>query len=343
MALTKNALIRYRTIDKCLQNGYRTWTLNDLVEACSDALYEYEGRDVNVAIRTIQLDIQHMRSDKLGYNAPIEVYDKKFYRYSDPDYTITNIPLNEVDMQVLSETVDMLGQFKNFSLFTELSGIIQRLEDKIYTEKTHRNPIIHLDKNDNLKGLEHFDTLYQAIVKELCLTIHYQSFKAREPVPEHFHPFILKQFNNRWFVVGRIDGREQIITFALDRIISIDYNLDIPYNNDNFDGDEYYKNTIGVTVLNPELLMETELKINPENAPYVLTKPFHHSQQLKETLEDGSIIISLKVDLNLEFDRLILGFGPSIQVLRPRLLRKRIERLLVRAVGGYGRGGKLKK
>ena len=57
--------------------------MNDLIEACSDALYEYEGKDVNVSKRTVQLDIQLMRSDKLGYNAPIEVYNKKYYRYTE--------------------------------------------------------------------------------------------------------------------------------------------------------------------------------------------------------------------------------------------------------------------
>ena len=55
-------------------------------------------------------------------------------------------------MNVLSETVEMLKQFKDFSLFSELGGIIQRLEDKVYTEKTHQASIIHLDKNENLKG-----------------------------------------------------------------------------------------------------------------------------------------------------------------------------------------------
>lgn len=76
MALNKNALLRYKTIDKCLQNTYRNWTLDDLIEACSDALYEYEGRDTNISRRTVQMDLQLMRSDKLGYNAPIAVYEK---------------------------------------------------------------------------------------------------------------------------------------------------------------------------------------------------------------------------------------------------------------------------
>jgi len=179
MAINKNALIRYKTIDKCLQNHYRQWTLDDLIEACSEALNEYEGREINVSKRTIQLDIQMMRSDKLGYNAPIEVYQRKYYKYAEEDFSITDIPITETDMSVLSETVEMLKQFKDFSLFSELGGIIQRLEDKVYTEKTKQSSIIHLDKNENLKGLEHLDTLYQAILKKIVLKITYKSFKAR--------------------------------------------------------------------------------------------------------------------------------------------------------------------
>ena len=81
MPVSKNALIRYKTIDRCLRNRYRKWTLEDLIEECSNALYEYEGRDEGVSRRTIQMDIQMMRSDKLGYNAPIKVVDHKYYIY----------------------------------------------------------------------------------------------------------------------------------------------------------------------------------------------------------------------------------------------------------------------
>lgn len=78
MPVNKNALIRYKTIDKCLRNRYRRWTIEDLVDACSDALYEMEAINKGVSMRTVQGDIQIMRSDKLGYNAPIEVYENKF-------------------------------------------------------------------------------------------------------------------------------------------------------------------------------------------------------------------------------------------------------------------------
>lgn len=335
MAINKNALIRYKTIDKCLQNNYRQWTLNDLIEACSDVLHEYEGREVNVSRRTVQLDIQMMRSDKLGYNAPIVVYDRKFYKYEDEDFSITDIPLTENDMNVLSETVEMLKQFKDFSLFSELGGIIQRLEDKVYTEKTHQASIIHLDKNENLKGLEHLDLLYQAILKKIVLRITYKSFKARTASEIVFHPFILKEFNNRWFLVGVTGNKAQIVTFALDRINKVDYDVNIPYRNENFNGDTYYKNTIGVTVLDERHIQEIILKIERSNAPYVVTKPFHNSQEVIETDKNGNVVIKLKVHINFELERLILGFGDSIEVIQPRLLRKRIRKKIEAAANKY--------
>jgi len=335
MAQNKNALIRYKTIDKCLQNPNREWTLEDLIDACSEALYEYEGRDVNVSKRTVQLDIQLMRSDKLGYNAPIEVYKKKYYRYADPTYSITDIPLTEHDMNVLSETVEMLRQFKDFSLFSELGGIIQRLEDKVYSEKTQVGAIIHLDKNEQLKGLSYLDELYQAILKEVCIKVSYRSFRARSAATFIYHPYILKEFNNRWFVVGRREGREPIVTLALDRLESLTYDLSTPYTNRNFDGDAYYEDTIGVTVMDEKAVKEVVLRIDRNNAPYVLTKPFHHSQTLVKREKDGSILIQLRVHLNFEFERLVLGFGDALEVESPKSFRHRIKRKLERAYQQY--------
>ncbi|NRB83077.1 MAG: WYL domain-containing protein [Winogradskyella sp.] len=335
MALNKNALIRYKTIDKCLQNNYRQWTLDDLIEACSDALYEYEDRAFNVSKRTVQLDIQMMRSDKLGYNAPIIVYNKKFYKYEDEDYSITDIPLNENDMNVLSETVEMLKQFKDFSLFSELGGIIQRLEDKVYTEKTDQSAIIHLDKNEKLKGLEHLDVLYQAIIKKMVLKIKYQSFKAREASEIIFHPYILKEFNNRWFLIGRpgVEAKKPIVTFALDRIVEIDYDTSITYRNHNFNGDEYYRDVIGVTVSNTRA-ERIQFWVDKKNAPYAITKPFHRSQRIIKKTEDG-IIFNIFVQINFELERLILGFGDSIEVIKPKRLRDRMKQKLEKAAGFY--------
>ena len=335
MAQNKNALIRYKTIDKCLQNKYRQWTLEDLIEACSNALFEYEGKETSVSKRTIQLDIQMMRSEKLGYNAPIAVYDKKYYHYEEEDFSITDIPLTETDINVLTETVSMLKQFKDFSLFNDVSDILQRLEDKIYSEKSHTQPVIHLDKNENLKGLHFLDEIYQAIVKKVVLVITYKSFKSREAQEMTFHPFILKEFNNRWFLVGKTKGSQPITNLALDRIEKIDYDFNIPFLEEEFNAETYYKNIVGVTVNQGLYPMKIELWIDQMNAPYVITKPLHQSQQIIQTNEDGSIILHLYLIPNYELERLLLGFGNGLEVLKPNNLRNRLIRIIEKTYQRY--------
>ena len=113
MPANKNALIRYKTIDRCLRNRYKRWTLDDLVDACCDALLDMEGITKGVCARTVQMDIQIMRSDKLGYNAPIVVYDKIYYTYADPDYSITEMPLTMDDCKLIKEAITLLDNKDN--------------------------------------------------------------------------------------------------------------------------------------------------------------------------------------------------------------------------------------
>ncbi len=324
MAVNKNALIRYKTIDKCLQNHYRTWTLEDLIYECSEALYEYEGIDKGVSRRTVQADIQIMRSDKLGYNAPIIVVDRKYYQYEDRDYSITNIPISDQDLGKLSESVQFLKQFQGFSHFRELDGLVQKLEDHVYSKQTNQLPVIDFEKNENLKGIEYLDQLYQTIIKKEPIEITYQSFKARSANTFDFHAYLLKEFRNRWFLIGRKNKGDSILNLALDRIHSIDKSDKIFKPNPSFDTEAYFKHAIGVSVspnLEPE---EVVLFITHKHAPYALTKPFHPSQ--KQIGKDYyGVIISLNVQHNFELEKEILGLGDGVRVIAPERLRKNIQ------------------
>ena len=132
MPANKNALIRYRTIDRCLRNRYRRWTLDDLVGACSDALYDMEGITKGVSTRTVQADIQIMRSDKLGYYAPIEVYDNKYYRYSDPEYSISNTPISTDDYDLVVKAIEVINEYKENGDVDKLDEVLMAVKDKLY-------------------------------------------------------------------------------------------------------------------------------------------------------------------------------------------------------------------
>jgi hypothetical protein len=131
MPANKNALIRYKTIDRCLRNRYRRWTIEDLVDACSDALYDMEGISKGISLRTVQGDIQMMRSDKLGYNAPIEVYDQRYYRYADPQYSITDMPLSEDDFLLIKRAVDLLGKNDGQPQNCEIRKVLSKVKNRL--------------------------------------------------------------------------------------------------------------------------------------------------------------------------------------------------------------------
>jgi len=337
MPVNRNALIRYRTIDQCLQNRHKKWTLDDLIDACSDALYEYQGIDTGVSRRTIQADIEIMRSNKLGYEAPIVVIDKKYYTYSDKNYSITNSPLNQQDMQVLSEVSGLLKQFKGFSHFTDLNEMVSKLEDKIYSQKTQGTPVIDFEKNDNLKGLEWIEVIRKYIVARKTMCVTYQSFKAREASTFCFSGYLLKEYRNRWFVLGISHQRyKPLLNLALDRIQTITAHDEEYIENTTIDFSTYYNDVIGVTKSPGQRDVEVVFWIDAKNAPYVITKPLHHTQKLLS--EDGNgKIFSIRVIMNFELERELLGFGSKLRVLGPRVLVKQIKSQLAKTLDNYGR------
>ena len=105
--------------------------MEDLVDACSDALYDMEGIRKGVSTRTVQGDLQMMRSDKLGYNAPIEVYDQMYYRYSDPDYSINDMPLSEEDILLFNRALVLLKKSSGERLDSDLCGVLSLVEKRL--------------------------------------------------------------------------------------------------------------------------------------------------------------------------------------------------------------------
>jgi len=335
MSINKLALIRYKTIDDCLKNRYRKWTLDDLIEKVADVLYQTEGITSGVSKRTIQADIQVMRSDKLGYNAPIVVTDKKFYTYSEPGYSITNAPVNQADVEKMKEIVGVLKQFNGFTYFDEMSDMIARLENNLYRSTHQGRNCIQFENNKLLKGLEHINPLYQAILNRKSLLVEYKSFKAEKSQHVICSPYLLKEYRNRWFLIVQAKTREPLLTMALDRIIEFqELTKERFIEHNGIDFDRYFDDLIGVTKTEKDRANKVVLFIDKYNAPYVLTKPIHHSQKLIKEDENG-ITIRIDVVLNYELEREILGFGECVKVLAPRLLAAKIRHRLQKAIQGY--------
>lgn len=318
MPANKNALIRYKTIDNCLRNKYRRWTINDLVDACSDALYDMEGITKGVSLRTIQADLQIMRSDKLGYNAPIEVYDGKYYRYADPEYSIFDMPLSENDYEVMKEAVEMLKQLEDFDHFSEMADVVGRLQDKLSISQSNRKPIINFDSVPNLKGLKLLNPLYNYIANKQPLRIMYQSFNATDPTEYILYPYLLKEYRNRWFLFGSVKKDLVLYNLALDRIVSVEP-LDIPFKeNQEFDSEHFFDDVVGVSKNLHNTPRTIKFWTSEEQSKYIMTKPLHHSQKLIKQNKDGSCIFKISVVINFELYSVLMSYGPGVRVIYPR-------------------------
>lgn len=321
MSTNKHAIIRYQTLDKCFRNSGRNYAIDDLVEECNKAIYEFSGKEEGIKKRQLYDDIRFMESEQ-GWNIELKkVKDGRrvFYQYEDSKFSISNQPLNETEANQLREALLTLERFKGLPQYNWINELNTRLEAS-FNLKQKSDVIISFEENEFLKGLEFIPELYNAILYKKVLNVNYKSFKTENPTSIIINPYYLKQFNMRWFLFGKSNEYESITNLALDRIESMEY-LNQQYINSDIDFNEYFDDVVGVTVPNDKV--ETILlEISESLLPYLKTKPIHGSQIIKEI--DGKNYLQLKVIPNYELEMLILSHGEKIKVIEPLFLADKL-------------------
>ncbi len=321
MSTNKHAIIRYQTLDKCFRNPGKNYAIDDLVEECNKAIYEYTGKEEGIKKRQLYDDIRFMESQQ-GWNIELKkVKDGRrvFYQYEDAKFSISNQPLNETEANQLREALLTLERFKGLPQYKWINELNTRLESS-FSLKQKSDVIISFEENEFLKGLEFIPKLYNAILYKKVLSVNYKSFKTENPTSIIINPYYLKQFNMRWFLFGKSNEYESITNLALDRIESIEY-LNQQYINSDIDFNEYFDDVIGVTVPNDKVEIII-LDISESLLPYLKTKPIHGSQIIKEI--DGKNYLHLKVIPNYELEMLILSHGEKIKVVEPLFLAEKL-------------------
>lgn len=320
MPTNKHALIRYQALDRCFASRGKRYFWEDLLEAVNEALDEHTGKGKGISRRQLFDDIRDMESDQV-YAIPLERHKegkRVWYRYSDPDFSINKRPLNEDEAGQLKEALLTLNRFKGMPQFQWVDELVARLESG-FGLKQGAERIIEFEENPYLKGSEHITTLFQAILNKQVLEVSYQGFKQMKPTKQRFHPYYLKQFNNRWFVLGLNEEFESLTNMALDRIQQIAVAKGQYEPNEDIDFTEYFEDVVGVTVPESEV-QHVELRVDMKLWPYLASKPLHGSQKVLKKDKD-SVTIGLSVKLNHELQSLLFSYGDELEVLSPPELR----------------------
>jgi len=324
MSITKNALIRYHTLDRCFANPGRRYSINDLLEECNIAIRELDINGEGIKKRQLYDDIRFMQSEQ-GWSIDLEKSKSGrtvYYRYENTSFSIRNQPVNEMEANQIKSAMQVLSRFKGMPQFSWIEELIPKL-DQSFSLSTHSDNIMSFDNNEYLKGIEFLSELFNAIVYKKTLEISYKSFKTDKPIVINFHPYHLKQFNRRWFLFGKNASYDNITNLALDRIESIKES-DVSYiENTEVNFDEYFEDIIGVTLPKNQEILKIEFVASENLAPYIMTKPIHESQSPLRICENGYKFF-IRVIPNKELESIILGFGEGLKVITPTDFRDKI-------------------
>ena len=333
MSVNKNALLRYQVLDRCFRNTGRMYFWDDLLNECNDALMDFDPDCGGIGRRQLFDDVRFMESEQ-GWSIALERirYDRKvYYRYEDPSFSINNQPLNESEAEQIKAALQIFSRFSGTPQFAWVNEMIPMLETKFGLIE-RKNEVISFESNIDLKGLEYLTPLFNAIINERVLKIMYQDFRSQNPYELILYPYYLKQYNNRWFILGFNENHNQIYTLALDRIVSLEETNE-DYKPTDTDWDDYFYDMIGVTRQSGVEVCEVILKFSPEIAPYVITKPIHPSQINK--IDSSGLEIKIKVIPNHELENVILSYGEKVMVVTPQELKERIAERLWNASQQY--------
>lgn len=329
MATNKNALIRYKHLDTLLSDRHHYYDINDLTEKVNQLLQD-EGFQT-VTRRCIEKDLAYLT--ERPFCAPIKRFKhngKNCVAYKNPSFSIFIQEMSREERHLLRELLNTLGQFDGLDNFKWLDDF------KIGLGLEERRQIISFSNNPYLQNSNLLGTLFDHISNEVVIRLHYHTFSNKMTRSIDFHPYLLKQVNNRWFLLGAADDDEKILTFALDRIDKVEPLPEKKYKECPEDLNDRFDDIVGITYYADRPISHILFWCSDEAQDYVITKPLHGSQimyqgeeeqRLREkypTLQDGSFF-SIDCIENFELITLLCSYGKNLVVLEPTSIQENIR------------------
>ena len=340
MPANKNAVTRYYILDKLLANRYRNYSVADLCELVNEELKE---RKLKASIRTIQYDINYIENsgpfmaeieryqvDAVSKNNPNLTVKKDCLRYADPSFSIFKKEMTDDEKYLLREAFSLLGQFDGLPLLEGLEQLRSSLNIK------DARKIISFTKNP-LENSTLLGELFTAISQQQVIELHYHTFADADNIRKIvLHPYLLKEYNRRWYLIAAATDTGKLLNFSLDRIDKV---VPLPsYKYVPYDGDlnERFEDIIGVTLYDDRPLQTILFWVSDVSKDFVDTKPLHESQchfkgerydELRNQypMLEGGYFFSIECVENYELIRELTSFGKDLIVLSPEDIQKKVR------------------
>jgi len=352
--------MRLKLLDELLSTEWLT--VKDLTKRINDRLSDecralgLKDENYNVTERCIRADIEYLEHKSLWVNMGVTDDDneseeeetliarkweklpnpkycgkaislKKFH-YRKEGFSIFMPKLSVEEQDLLRAAISIIGQFDGLPIFKGLENLRKSLNLK------PKEKILSVSHNP-LEDSSILGELYLAITYKSVVELNYFLFASPEKIKTIiFHPYFLKEYNGRWYVIGAADSDMKILNFALDRISSITPLKIKTFKKAPVDIEEWCEDVIGVTVDENSPVYDILFWVSDKSKHYVASKPLHISQKhhrsddekLRKSFPslDGGWFFSIQCRMNYELIRELSSFGPELIVLTPKFIQEKI-------------------
>jgi len=269
-------------------------------------------------------DISQMKNT---YKAPISFHRlNKGYYYTEENFSIREFPLTHEEIDALDYSTALLHQMKGTKMFQHFENAINKVIEGYRISSIlgkSESQILQVEEPVRSENSQWLEIILKAIVEKDLLQISYQGFGKEEKIHE-LSPYLLKEYRNRWYVIGFSNRAENILVLALDRIKYLEIIEGKYVSNANFASEDFFKYSFGITQVHAAVPEKIILSFTPKQAHYIISQPLHHSQEIiKENVDE--VQIQMEVYITAELKMSILSFGSEVIVLQPLSLRNQIK------------------
>ena len=321
MNLSKSAFRRYKVIDELVRNPRRKYpTMNEIIDAC------WEKLDFMPSKETIQKDIANMRLPYPdGFDAPIHYCPRnKGYEYTDPNYALAGVSLRQEELDTIRESVDLIRSIGGSRISHQFNNAVEKLisatiERNINEEE--KRPVLQTMIPPISRGFEHFDSFYLACKERMPISFIHFSYKKRNYRHVIIHPFLIKEFENRWYIIGYSENHQEIRTFGMDRISEPLLLKKKFHKVDSSAIDAHLNDIYGVFPIPNAKKEVIRIKVSELGTHYMQAYPLHESQVIKKHSE-GTSEITFQLIPSIELARYLLSQGRHVQIIAPKWFQK---------------------
>lgn len=328
MPNTKDYSTRERIIDRCLRDRKGS-SRRQMETLCNKELVR-RGYSLITAKMTILNDMREICNK---YNIVIESKRRgriTYYRYKDPDFSIYNTGISDEDFTLIRNALSVLKRYQGIPKLSWVDELTARLESSVFNQSC---PVIMFEDASHNRGMGFFVELYQCISRKQTIEIEYKNFRHESSKTFVIYPYMLKQYNNRWFLLCRCKGYDDLTIFSLDRIVSVSSSFE-EFLDTHINLLSYFDDKIGVSEGRERQAMDVVFRVYGKQKPYVMTKPLHSSQTLVSDQGDYATF-TMRVQNNYELQQELLQMGEYIEIISPEEFRKEISCRLKEAVSRY--------